>query len=312
MLLARASSRHKEIGIRLAIGASRGRLMRQLITEAMVLSLLGAVAGIAARVVDHVGGRLAQPAAADSARLRSADRRPRARVHARRDDVAALLAGLAPALQATKPSLVADLRGEVSASQAAGRRWTLRDVLVAGQMAITALLLVVAALLTRSFVAAQRTNAGFAINRLAVVSTDTSTLKLNAGAERSVSSDRDRQGLRDSRRRVGGARDARADAVEPEQLGDLGAGPSSPGRTRRHRRSHDRLARVLQDDGRRHRRGARLHRRRSSRHAARRDRQRDAGAARSGRARARSARSSTPAAAKGRRFRSSASPPITR
>src|SRR5206468_3915199 len=45
MLLARASSRHKEIGIRLAIGASRSRLMRQLVTEAVVLALLGAVGG---------------------------------------------------------------------------------------------------------------------------------------------------------------------------------------------------------------------------------------------------------------------------
>ena len=88
--------------------------------------------------------------------------------------LAALFAGLAPALQATKPSLIADLRGEASASQAAGHRWTLRDALVAGQMAITALLLVVAALLTRSFIAAQRTNAGFAVNRIAIVSTDTS------------------------------------------------------------------------------------------------------------------------------------------
>ena len=45
MLLARASGRQKEIGIRLAIGASRGRLVRQLVTEALVMSLLGAVGG---------------------------------------------------------------------------------------------------------------------------------------------------------------------------------------------------------------------------------------------------------------------------
>src|SRR5205823_14589030 len=46
MLLARASGRQKEIGIRLAIGASRGRLVRQLVTEAVVLSALGAVGGL--------------------------------------------------------------------------------------------------------------------------------------------------------------------------------------------------------------------------------------------------------------------------
>ena len=45
MLLARASGRQKEIGIRLAIGASRGRLLRQLLTESLVLAALGAVAG---------------------------------------------------------------------------------------------------------------------------------------------------------------------------------------------------------------------------------------------------------------------------
>src|SRR4029453_2258820 len=45
MLLARASGRQREIGVRLAIGASRGRLVRQLVTEALVMSLIGAVAG---------------------------------------------------------------------------------------------------------------------------------------------------------------------------------------------------------------------------------------------------------------------------
>jgi predicted permease len=177
MLLARASSRHKEIGIRLAIGASRGRLMRQLVTEAVVLSLLGAIGGVMlAWWITSAVAALSLPLPIPLA----FDLRIDGRVLAftlGATFVAALLAGLAPALQATKPSLVADLRGELGASQAAGRRWTLRDALVAGQMAITALLLVIGALLTRSFIAAQRTNPGFAVNRLAIVSTDTSMLQ---------------------------------------------------------------------------------------------------------------------------------------
>ena len=179
-------------------------------------------------------------------------------------------------------------------------------------MAITALLLVIAALLTRSFIAAQRTNPGFAINSLAVVSTDTSTLKLTPVQTQRFWDTAIEKISRDPRRRVGRARDPGADAGQPEQLGDLGSRASSSRRTRRHRGSDDRLARLLQDDGRGDRRGARVHRRRSTRHAARRDRQRNAGATASGRARAQSARSFTLAAARGRRSRSSASPPITR
>jgi predicted permease len=178
MLLARASSRHKEIGIRLAIGASRGRLMRQLVTEAVVLSSLGAAGGtLLAWWITSVVASLSLPLPIPLAFDLRIDGRVLAFTLAA-TFMASLLAGLAPALQATRPSLIADLRGEVNASQAAGRRWTVRDALVAGQMAITALLLVIAALLTRSLLAAQRTSAGFAVNRLAIVSTDASTLKL--------------------------------------------------------------------------------------------------------------------------------------
>ena len=180
MLLARASSRHKEIGIRLAIGAGRGRLMRQLVTEALVLSLLGAVAGtLLAWWITSVVASLSLPIPIPL----TFDLRIDGRVLAftlGATVLASLCAGLAPALQATRPSLIADLRGEVSGSQAAGRRWTLRDALVAGQMAITALLLVGAALLTRSFLSAAHTSAGFAVKTLAVVSTDTSTLGYSA------------------------------------------------------------------------------------------------------------------------------------
>ena len=176
MLLARASGRQKEIGIRLAIGASRARLVRQLVTESLVMSLLGAAGGLllawwSTTLVSAMSLPLPIPLVFD---LRI-DGRVLAFTLAT-TLFAGLLAGLAPAIQASKPNLVADLRGETPAS-GAGRRFTLRDALVAGQIAVTALLLVVAALLTRSLVATQRTNVGFPVSRLAVLSTDTGMLR---------------------------------------------------------------------------------------------------------------------------------------
>ena len=176
MLLARASGRQKEIGIRLAIGASRGRLVQQLLTESSVLSSLGAAGGLllawwATRILSSLTVPLPIPLVFD---LRIDVRVLAFTLGA--TALAGVLAGLVPALQASKPNLVADLRGEAAGSRTAGRLWTLRDALVAGQIAVTALLLVVAALLTRSLVAAQRTSVGFPANHLAIVSTDTGLL----------------------------------------------------------------------------------------------------------------------------------------
>ena len=86
MLLARASGRQKEIGIRLAIGASRGRLAPQLLTESLVMALLGAAAGIGlAWALTQVAIAIKLPIPIP-ARVRAADRRPRAAVHHRRHD----------------------------------------------------------------------------------------------------------------------------------------------------------------------------------------------------------------------------------
>jgi predicted permease len=177
MLLARASSRQKEIGIRLAIGASRGRLVRQFVTESALISLFGAVGGtLLAWWLTSAVAALSLPLPIPLAFDLRIDGRVLAFTFAV-TLVAGLLAGLAPAIQASKPSVSADLRGETFGGRVAGRRWTLRDALVAGQMAVTALLLVVAALLTRSLVAAQQTSPGFAVKRLAIVSTDTAMLR---------------------------------------------------------------------------------------------------------------------------------------
>ena len=177
MLLARASSRQKEIGIRLAIGASRGRLVRQLVTESVLLSLVGAIGGtLFAWWLTSAVASLSLPLPIPLAFDLHID--ARVLLFTTGAALAAgVLAGLAPAVQAIRPSVTADLRGETALTRAAGRRWALRDTLVAGQMAVTALLLIVAALLTRSFVAAQRTSPGFAVEKLAVVSTDTGMLR---------------------------------------------------------------------------------------------------------------------------------------
>ena len=177
MLLARASSRQKEIGIRLAIGASRGRLVRQLVTESVLLSLVGAIGGtLFAWWLTSAVASLSLPLPIPLAFDLHID--ARVLLFTTGAALAAgVLAGLAPAVQAIRPSVTADLRGDTALTRAAGRRWTLRDTLVAGQMAVTALLLIVAALLTRSFVAAQRTSPGFAVEKLAVVSTDTGMLR---------------------------------------------------------------------------------------------------------------------------------------
>jgi len=177
MLLARASARQREIGVRIAIGAGRGRLVRQLVTETLVLSLFGAAAAVVlAWWLTTLVSAVNLPSPIPFAFNLRMD--ARVLVFTLVTTVAAaLIAGLVPALTASRPNLVAELRGEQSGRAAGGRHWTLGDALVAGQMSITAVLLVVAALLTRSVLAAQRANLGFPVERIALVSVDASQLR---------------------------------------------------------------------------------------------------------------------------------------
>ena len=179
MLLARASARRREISVRLAIGASRVRLIQQLLVEGALLGMLGAGAAIAlawALVRGMQGIKL--PVPVDVA----LDLRIDARVLTFSILIAALtgvLAGLLPALKASAPSLVADLRGDAPTSRVGRRRYGLRDALVISQVALTAVLLVVAGLLLRSLGASQRADVGFDYHGLATIAVDTRMVRYN-------------------------------------------------------------------------------------------------------------------------------------
>jgi len=171
MLLARGSSRAREMAIRLAIGAGRARLVRQLLAESLVLAILGGAAGLllaawSLRLISRIQLPIPIPIAFDL----SLD----VRVFAFTAVIALLTGvvfGLVPALQATRPDLVPSLKNE-PASAGARRRYGLRDLLVVAQVTVSVVLLVSAALLTRSALAAARVNVGFEPNGLALATVD--------------------------------------------------------------------------------------------------------------------------------------------
>jgi macrolide transport system ATP-binding/permease protein len=171
MLLARASARQREIAIRLAIGAGRWRLIRQLVTESLVLALAGAAAGILASA--WLTRLIATPSLPIPLPI-VLDLRMDARVLGFTlllTTIAGLAAGIAPAFRASRANFVEALRGAAGGARP-GRRWTLRDALVAGQIATTAVLLVTAGLLARSVLAARAADVGFRTEGLAIVSAD--------------------------------------------------------------------------------------------------------------------------------------------
>ena len=174
MLLARSVARRREIALRLALGASRRRLARQLVTEGLLLASLGAAGGLAlAWGLLRMLATVESPLAIASVVL---DFPLDARAFLFTAVVATgagLLAALVPALQATRPGLLRDLKGTLPIAHGGGRRWFLRDALVAAQLAVTVPLLVLAGL---SFRGAGGSTAGAALgfdpDRVAAVGTD--------------------------------------------------------------------------------------------------------------------------------------------
>jgi predicted permease len=152
MLLARGLARQREIGIRLSVGAGRGRLIRQFLTEALVIAGLAGVVGVAlAQAALDAGQRLFFATApvefAKQVRLFSLKADYRVFLFSLgAAALAAVGAALVPALQATRPNLVAALRGEFGGAFRASR---VRDAMVVLQVVVCTVLLAGGALLYR-------------------------------------------------------------------------------------------------------------------------------------------------------------------
>lgn len=167
LLLARASARRREIAVRLAMGASRSRLIRQLLTESMLISLAGGVAGLllASWTTDVL--RTATPP--DGIFSFTLDYHLDGRVLAFTFALSLLtgvIFGLAPALQASRPNLVPALKDEASDAAQGYRRLNLRNVLVVAQVALSLVLLIGAGLFLRSLSNAQSIDPGFAADKI--------------------------------------------------------------------------------------------------------------------------------------------------
>ncbi|HET6893201.1 MAG TPA: ABC transporter permease [Pyrinomonadaceae bacterium] len=171
LLLARAAARKREIGIRLALGASRWRLIRQLLTESLMLSVLGGIAGLVIAywvtgIMQAFVPLLPYNIVEDFFSIDS-----RALVFTAIVSLATgIIFGLTPAWHASNPDVVPVLKGDSQSHQGKTRRFTLRNTLVVTQVALSLVVLVCGGLLIKSFRNAQTMDPGFAGRNMLLVS----------------------------------------------------------------------------------------------------------------------------------------------
>jgi putative ABC transport system permease protein len=189
LMLARASARSREFAIRLAVGASRGRLIRQLLAESLMLSLAGAAAG--AGIASLLNNRLVTflNTREGTAYL---DLTPDWRILGFTAAVAVLTSlffGLAPALRATRTSPGAVMKASSRGLTAGPERFGLRRLLVITQVALSLVLLVGALLFVRSFRNLLSIDAGFRPDGVIEADVDFSKLKLTPAATHQFAQD---------------------------------------------------------------------------------------------------------------------------
>jgi len=183
LLLAKAAGRQKEIAVRAALGASRARLIRQFLTESVLLALMAGALGVA---LASWGVALLVSAATGNI-PRAAEINVDGRVLGFTLLIAVLTGvvfGLAPALQASKADLNDALKDTSRGSGGGSRRARIRGALVVTEVALSVILLIGAGLLIRSFVRLQGVDAGFNPAHLLVANINLPASKYSQTAER--------------------------------------------------------------------------------------------------------------------------------
>jgi predicted permease len=160
LLLARASTRQREIAMRLALGASRGRLVRQMLVESLLLSFVGGAAGVAAAAATIRLILRAVPA--NVPRLTEVAIDGRVLLYAAALSFASgIVFGLLPALQASRPNLVDGIREGFAGSSHGARTSRLRSLLIVTEVALAVVLMIGAGLLVRTFLGLLHESPGF-------------------------------------------------------------------------------------------------------------------------------------------------------
>jgi len=167
LLLARATSRHKEVAIRLAVGAGRMRIVRQQLAESLVLALSGGALGLI--VASWTGALLigSLPGASDGSVTLSSDPDLRVMSFTLGLSIAtALLFGIAPAIQSTRSGVAGTLKDEAGGVVGGTGHARVRKGLVVAQVALSVMLLAGAALFARSLYNLRSLDPGFTVDRL--------------------------------------------------------------------------------------------------------------------------------------------------
>ncbi|HWR50593.1 MAG TPA: ABC transporter permease [Bryobacteraceae bacterium] len=171
LLLARASARQKEIATRLAIGAGRGRLVRQLLTESVMLALLGGIAGYGIARLGAFGiGQFRSPLPLPVDFSVTFDYRVLLFCTAL-SALTGVVFGLVPALRATRPGLVGALKDERK-RLGNSRHFGLRNLLVVAQVTICMVLLICSGLFLRSLHSSRAMDTGMAYRNVLMMSFD--------------------------------------------------------------------------------------------------------------------------------------------